>query len=201
MSVLKMIMFLSVALIVYSWWILNYLMVRWLLTVSSFIQSDHTCVVIFLELFQLLIGKHTSVYNLLHFLIQNIYNSVGHVGNYSFKFTSDNLLSSSTGRMLLCVRERSVPESPKKSSMQRQFSSGHGQRSEDGGTNTGSRISHFLPTSRRIVQFSNGKVCWITNTLIFFLLLCIIVEKKITPELNSSMCNTSRRSGKANWKA
>uniref|UniRef100_A0A7N0RAN2 Ethanolamine-phosphate cytidylyltransferase n=1 Tax=Kalanchoe fedtschenkoi TaxID=63787 RepID=A0A7N0RAN2_KALFE len=61
------------------------------------------------------------------------------------------------GRMLLCVRERSVPESPKNSSLQRQFSVGHGQKNEDGGTNTGSRISHFLPTSRRIVQFSNGK--------------------------------------------
>ncbi|CAM8963713.1 unnamed protein product [Rhodiola kirilowii] len=56
------------------------------------------------------------------------------------------------GRMLLCVRERSVPESPKNSSLQRQFSVGRGQKSEDG-----SRISHFLPTSHRIVQFSNGK--------------------------------------------
>ncbi|CAM8966784.1 unnamed protein product [Rhodiola kirilowii] len=56
------------------------------------------------------------------------------------------------GRMLLCVRERSVPESPKNSSLQRQFSAGRGQKSEDG-----SRISHFLPTSHRIVQFSNGK--------------------------------------------
>ncbi|CAM8889037.1 unnamed protein product [Rhodiola kirilowii] len=61
------------------------------------------------------------------------------------------------GRMLLCVRERSVPESPKNASLQRQFSAGHSQKNEDGGTNAGSRISHFLPTSRRIVQFSNGK--------------------------------------------
>ncbi|KDP21814.1 hypothetical protein JCGZ_00601 [Jatropha curcas] len=63
------------------------------------------------------------------------------------------------GRMLLCTRERSISESHNHSSLQRQFSHGHGQKVEDGGsaTGTGTRVSHFLPTSRRIVQFSNGK--------------------------------------------
>lgn len=57
------------------------------------------------------------------------------------------------GRMLLCVRERSTSDTHNHSSLQRQFSHGHSQKSDDSGT----RISHFLPTSRRIVQFSNGK--------------------------------------------
>lgn len=63
-----------------------------------------------------------------------------------------------TGRMLLCVRERPSSESQNHSSLQRQFSHGHSQKYEDGGSGSGTRISHFLPTSRRIVQFSNGKV-------------------------------------------
>ncbi|KAF1883915.1 hypothetical protein Lal_00038409 [Lupinus albus] len=60
------------------------------------------------------------------------------------------------GRMLLCVRERSVTDNPtpKHSSLQRQFSHGHSHNFEH---NTATRISHFLPTSRRIVQFSNGR--------------------------------------------
>ncbi|CAI9106446.1 OLC1v1005605C1 [Oldenlandia corymbosa var. corymbosa] len=61
------------------------------------------------------------------------------------------------GRMLLCVRERSTGDSHNHSSLQRQFSSGHSHKSEDGGSKSGTRVSHFLPTSRRIVQFSNGK--------------------------------------------
>ncbi|KAK2655488.1 hypothetical protein Ddye_008540 [Dipteronia dyeriana] len=62
------------------------------------------------------------------------------------------------GRMLLCVRERSVSETKSHSSLQRQFSHGHSQKFEDGGSSgSGTRVSHFLPTSRRIVQFSNGK--------------------------------------------
>ncbi|CAK9141283.1 unnamed protein product [Ilex paraguariensis] len=61
------------------------------------------------------------------------------------------------GRMLLCVRERSTSDSNNHSSLQRQFSHGHSQKSEDGASGSGTRISHFLPTSRRIVQFSNGK--------------------------------------------
>ncbi|KAM2468501.1 hypothetical protein FF1_010169 [Malus domestica] len=61
------------------------------------------------------------------------------------------------GRMLLCVRERSVSEIQQHSSLQRQFSHGHSQKFEDGGSGSGTRVSHFLPTSRRIVQFSNGK--------------------------------------------
>jgi hypothetical protein len=61
-----------------------------------------------------------------------------------------------TGRMLLCMRERTVKtEVPNHASLQRQFSHGHGS---DAPGVTGTRISHFLPTSRRIVQFSNGKV-------------------------------------------
>ncbi|CAM0151236.1 unnamed protein product [Urochloa decumbens] len=43
------------------------------------------------------------------------------------------------------------------SSLQRQFSSGHGQKVDDGGSGSGTRVSHFLPTSRRIVQFSNSR--------------------------------------------
>ncbi|KAK9726423.1 hypothetical protein RND81_05G213900 [Saponaria officinalis] len=60
------------------------------------------------------------------------------------------------GRMLLCVRERSLNEKSHHSSLQRQFSHGHSQKF-DGVAATGTRISDFLPTSRRIVQFSNGK--------------------------------------------
>ncbi|KAF6142985.1 hypothetical protein GIB67_041053 [Kingdonia uniflora] len=60
------------------------------------------------------------------------------------------------GRMLLCVRDRSVSDNHNHSSLQRQFSHGN-QKIEDGGSGSGTRISHFLPTSRRIVQFSNGK--------------------------------------------
>ena len=65
--------------------------------------------------------------------------------------------SFSRRRMLLCVRERFVSDSHNHSSLQRQFSHGHSQKFEDGGSGSGTRISHFLPTSRRIVQFSNGK--------------------------------------------
>ncbi|MFS7976431.1 putative ethanolamine-phosphate cytidylyltransferase [Helianthus anomalus] len=61
------------------------------------------------------------------------------------------------GRMLLCVRERTSSESPSHASLQRQFSHGHNQKRDDGGSGSGTRVSHFLPTSRRIVQFSNGK--------------------------------------------
>ncbi|XP_041027840.1 ethanolamine-phosphate cytidylyltransferase [Juglans microcarpa x Juglans regia] len=61
------------------------------------------------------------------------------------------------GRMLLCVRERAINDSHNHSSLQRQFSHGHSQKFEDGGSGSGTRVSHFLPTSRRIVQFSNGK--------------------------------------------
>lgn len=64
------------------------------------------------------------------------------------------------GRMLLCVRDRSVTGNVNThSSLQRQFSHGHSQKIELGGSSTssGTRVSNFLPTSRRIVQFSNGK--------------------------------------------
>jgi ethanolamine-phosphate cytidylyltransferase len=53
------------------------------------------------------------------------------------------------GRMLLCVRDRGA--SPRTApSLTRQFS--HHDNEHDT-----TRVSHFLPTSRRIVQFSNGK--------------------------------------------
>ncbi|KAM7263448.1 hypothetical protein ACFE04_001131 [Oxalis oulophora] len=61
------------------------------------------------------------------------------------------------GRMLLCVRERSISDTHNQhSSLQRQFSSGHSHKFEDGASDNESRVN-FLPTSRRIVQFSNGK--------------------------------------------
>lgn len=72
------------------------------------------------------------------------------------------------GRMLLCVRERFTSDSHNHSSLQRQFSHGHSHKSEDGGAGSGTRISHFLPTSRRIVQFSNGKVPNILSKFVFF---------------------------------
>jgi ethanolamine-phosphate cytidylyltransferase len=56
--------------------------------------------------------------------------------------------------MLLCVRDR-PNESPVHASLQRQFSHGNNDKGSSGGA--GTRVSHFLPTSRRIVQFSNGK--------------------------------------------
>lgn len=63
------------------------------------------------------------------------------------------------GRMLLCVRERNIADTHNHSSLQRQFSNGRSQQKfEDGGVvASGTRVSHFLPTSRRIVQFSNGR--------------------------------------------
>lgn len=63
-----------------------------------------------------------------------------------------------TGRMLLCVRERTISDTQNHSTLQRQFSHGRSPKVEDGGSGAGTRISHFLPTSRRIVQFSNGVV-------------------------------------------
>eukprot|EP01018_Ginkgo_biloba_P004675 Gb_05944 [translate_table: standard] len=61
------------------------------------------------------------------------------------------------GRMLLCVRDRPISDNHNHASLQRQFSHGHSHRFDSGGASSGTRISHFLPTSRRIVQFSNGK--------------------------------------------
>ncbi|KAJ8428780.1 hypothetical protein Cgig2_014388 [Carnegiea gigantea] len=61
------------------------------------------------------------------------------------------------GRMLLCVRERSLSDSPNHSSLQRHFSRGHSQKVDSGVSAGRTRISNFLPTSRRIVQFSNHK--------------------------------------------
>lgn len=61
------------------------------------------------------------------------------------------------GRMLLCVRDRPSSDNHTHASLQRQFSHGHSHKAESRGASSGTRISHFLPTSRRIVQFSNGK--------------------------------------------
>ncbi|KMZ70983.1 Ethanolamine-phosphate cytidylyltransferase [Zostera marina] len=60
------------------------------------------------------------------------------------------------GRMLLCVREKSTAESPRHSSLKMQLSHGS-QNVKDGVSGDVTRASHFLPTSRRILQFSNGK--------------------------------------------
>ena len=76
------------------------------------------------------------------------------------------------GRMLLCVRERSSSDAHNHSSLQRQFSSGHGQKVDDSGSGSGTRVSHFLPTSRRIVQFSNSRV-WL-------LLICSFTYNNIS---------------------
>ncbi|XP_074578172.1 ethanolamine-phosphate cytidylyltransferase-like [Curcuma longa] len=79
------------------------------------------------------------------------------VGRYKqIKRTEGVSSTDIVGRMLLCVRERSLIGS-NHSSLQRQFSHGHNQKVDDVGSATGTQISHFLPTSRRIVQFSNGK--------------------------------------------
>jgi len=61
------------------------------------------------------------------------------------------------GRMLLCMRERSLGDAQNHSSLQRQFSHGNSQTGDNSNTGTLTKISNFLPTSRRIVQFSNGK--------------------------------------------
>ncbi|KAH9305856.1 hypothetical protein KI387_010260, partial [Taxus chinensis] len=61
------------------------------------------------------------------------------------------------GRMLLCVRDRPNNDNQNHASLQRQFSHGHDHSDEGGGSSSGTQVSHFLPTSRRIVQFSNGK--------------------------------------------
>ncbi|KAG6497464.1 hypothetical protein ZIOFF_041301 [Zingiber officinale] len=70
--------------------------------------------------------------------------------------SSTDIVGTYPCRMLLCVRERSLNGS-NHSSLQRQFSHGHNLKVDNVGSATGTRISHFLPTSRRIVQFSNGK--------------------------------------------
>ncbi|KAJ4780076.1 Ethanolamine-phosphate cytidylyltransferase [Rhynchospora pubera] len=61
------------------------------------------------------------------------------------------------GRMLLCMRERSLGDAQNHSSLQRQFSHGNSQSGDNSTAGTLTKISNFLPTSRRIVQFSNGK--------------------------------------------
>jgi ethanolamine-phosphate cytidylyltransferase len=64
------------------------------------------------------------------------------------------------GRMLLCLRDRSVGDLQTQESLQRQFGHGHShdhERDSSSSAGASTRISQFLPTSRRIVQFSNGK--------------------------------------------
>lgn len=79
--------------------------------------------------------------------------------------------------MLLCVRERTSGDSPSHASLQRQFSHGHGQKKfDDAGSGSGTRVSHFLPTSRRIVQFSNEKVILIIISIfLFFLFISVVI--------------------------
>lgn len=85
---------------------------------------------------------------------------------------------SSAGRMLLCVRERTITDTHNHSSLQRQFSNGRGQKFDDGVVASGTRVSHFLPTSRRIVQFSNGRVCLFKDLSLLVCLLVSIVAMK-----------------------
>ncbi|KAH9308979.1 hypothetical protein KI387_036890, partial [Taxus chinensis] len=80
------------------------------------------------------------------------------VGRYKqIKRTEGVSSTDIVGRMLLCVRDRPSSDSHNHASLQRQFSHGHSHKAESGVSSSGTRISHFLPTSRRIVQFSNGK--------------------------------------------
>ncbi|KAH9621344.1 hypothetical protein KSS87_011920 [Heliosperma pusillum] len=84
------------------------------------------------------------------------------------------------GRMLLCVRERSLNDKSNHSSLQRQFSHGNSQKFEDGIAAGETRISHFLPTSRRIVQFSNGKILRLAREFGDFLLVGIHTDQTIS---------------------
>lgn len=80
--------------------------------------------------------------------------------------------------MLLCVREKSTAESPRHSSLKMQLSHGS-QNVKDGVSGDVTRASHFLPTSRRILQFSNGKV-------FFFIPPSKQITKPITISINIS---------------
>eukprot|EP00249_Psilotum_nudum_P036844 c8865_g3_i1 orf=471-1772(-) len=85
------------------------------------------------------------------------YELAKQVGRYKqIKRTQGVSSTDIVGRMLLCLRDRPLTEKQNHASLQRQFSHGSG-RAESGGLSSGTRISRFLPTSRRIVQFSNGK--------------------------------------------
>uniref|UniRef100_A0A0C9RQA3 Ethanolamine-phosphate cytidylyltransferase n=1 Tax=Wollemia nobilis TaxID=56998 RepID=A0A0C9RQA3_9CONI len=80
------------------------------------------------------------------------------VGRYKqIKRTEGVSSTDIVGRMLLCVRDRPNSDNHNHASLQRQFSNGQGDNDESGSPSNGTRVSHFLPTSRRIVQFSNGK--------------------------------------------
>lgn len=84
-------------------------------------------------------------------------------GGGEFSTEKNEWVVHGSGRMLLCVRDRGVTESPVHTSLQRQFSNGFSSLSHDSNKGSlsagvGTRYSHFLPTSRRIVQFSNQKV-------------------------------------------
>eukprot|EP00252_Welwitschia_mirabilis_P017812 TRINITY_DN395_c0_g2_i1.p1 TRINITY_DN395_c0_g2~~TRINITY_DN395_c0_g2_i1.p1 ORF type:complete len:436 (-),score=76.89 TRINITY_DN395_c0_g2_i1:389-1696(-) len=80
------------------------------------------------------------------------------VGRYKqIKRTEGVSSTDIVGRMLLCVRDRQHNENANHASLQRQFSHGQNQHEDKNGSGSGTSISHFLPTSRRIVQFSNGK--------------------------------------------
>lgn len=127
----------------------------------------------------LLKNEEIRIFYITHYGKVCIYSEFAYetAGYLLFKF-----LSLLIGRMLLCVRERSISDTHKNqnhSSLQRQFSHGHSQKFEDGGSGSGTRVSHFLPTSRRIVQFSNGKVVLLKfpyGILLEVLFICKIVN-------------------------
>ncbi|XP_047254125.1 ethanolamine-phosphate cytidylyltransferase isoform X2 [Capsicum annuum] len=103
------------------------------------------------------------------------------VGRYKqIKRTEGVSSTDIVGRMLLCVRERTTVDSPSHASLQRQFSHGHSQKSEDGGAGSETRVSHFLPTSRRIVQFSNSKILRLARGLGDFLLVGIHTDQTVS---------------------
>ncbi|XP_058068427.1 ethanolamine-phosphate cytidylyltransferase-like [Magnolia sinica] len=60
------------------------------------------------------------------------------------------------GRILSSMRDKELGDSRKTECLPEQFHGGNGDPAVESGYN-GSQASHFLPTSRRIVQFSNGK--------------------------------------------
>lgn len=65
------------------------------------------------------------------------------------------------GRMLMCTRGNRFISSDEPHPLAKSFSLGDNPDQEEGALTPGSKhttLSHFLPTSRRLVQFSNGRV-------------------------------------------
>ncbi|GMH10074.1 hypothetical protein Nepgr_011915 [Nepenthes gracilis] len=57
---------------------------------------------------------------------------------------------------------------------------GHGLKFEDGASAGATCIAHFLPTSCRIVQFSNNKILRVAQGLIEFLLVGIHTDQSVS---------------------